>query len=69
MLAWPHRHEGDPAALTQTAGPRAQQRGLPLLAGAEMIVIFFSAAWSSVATRSWRSISPGRAGLGGTRSG
>jgi hypothetical protein len=31
-----------------------------------MIVIFFSAAWSSAATRSWRSISPGRAGLGGT---
>ena len=43
--------------------------GLPLPAGAEMIVIFFSAAWSSAATRSWRSISPGRAGLGGTRSG
>jgi hypothetical protein len=68
MLAWPRRHEGDPAALTQTAGPRGSEV-FPLPAGAEMIVIFFSAAWSSAATRSWRSISPGRAGLGGTRSG
>jgi len=32
-LAWPHRHEGDPAALTQTAVPRAQQRGLSAAGG------------------------------------
>jgi hypothetical protein len=44
MLARPQRHEGDPAALIQTAGPRAQQRGLSAAGGAEMIVTFFSAA-------------------------
>ena len=52
MLAWPHRLEGDPAALIQTAGPARSGEVFPLPAGAEMIVIFFSAAWSSAATMS-----------------
>jgi hypothetical protein len=59
MLAWPHRHEGDPAALTQTAGPRAQQRGIPLPAGAEMIVLLLG----GVVQRG------DQVGLGGTRPG
>jgi hypothetical protein len=33
MLAGPHRHEGDRAVLTRTAGPHAQQRGLPAAGG------------------------------------
>src|SRR5215211_6796702 len=61
MLAWPHQHEGDPAALPRRPAHARSSEGLPLPAGAEMIVTFFSAAWSSAATRSWRSISPGRA--------
>jgi len=63
MLARPHRHEGDPAVLTRPAHARSSEV-FQLPAGAEMTVIFLSAAWSSAQTRSWRSISPGRAVLG-----
>jgi hypothetical protein len=37
-LARPYGHEGDPVILARLAGPRVQQRRLPLPAGAEMIV-------------------------------
>ena len=55
----PNLQDGEPMSLTRTVCPGAQQRVLPLPAGAEMIVTFPSVARSSAARRSPRSISRG----------
>ena len=64
MLAWPHRHDGDPAALTQTAGSRAQQRGLSAAGGRRDDRHLHLGGVVQRGDQVWRSISPGRAGPG-----